>query len=170
MKCPVCGAAELIRDTRDLPYTYKGETTTIAAVTGDFCPACGEIIFDPEQGDRYSEWMGTFQRQVNAAFVEPNLHHPRTQEARPRPARGGRNLRRRCERVLALRKRQDPTAAVTRQAVQAVGPAPGTARRDPDDLTEPGPYCRRHRQRLTSTVSSIASSANAASRPAALAR
>jgi len=26
MKCPVCGAAELIHDTRDLPYTYKGET------------------------------------------------------------------------------------------------------------------------------------------------
>lgn len=23
MKCPVCGAAELIHDTRDLPYTYK---------------------------------------------------------------------------------------------------------------------------------------------------
>ncbi|WP_394341437.1 type II toxin-antitoxin system MqsA family antitoxin [Photorhabdus laumondii] len=22
MKCPVCGAAELIHDTRDLPYTY----------------------------------------------------------------------------------------------------------------------------------------------------
>ena len=71
MKCPCCGAAELIHDTRDMPYTYKGETTTIAAVTGDFCPACGEIIFDPEQGDRYSEWMGTFQRQVNAAFVDP---------------------------------------------------------------------------------------------------
>lgn len=29
MKCPVCGAAELIHDTRDLPYTYKGETTVI---------------------------------------------------------------------------------------------------------------------------------------------
>lgn len=26
MKCPVCGAAELIHDTRDLPCTYKGET------------------------------------------------------------------------------------------------------------------------------------------------
>ncbi len=32
MKCPVCGAAELIHDTRDLPSTYKGETTTIPAV------------------------------------------------------------------------------------------------------------------------------------------
>lgn len=36
MKCPVCGAAELIHDTRDLPYTYKGESTFITAVTGDF--------------------------------------------------------------------------------------------------------------------------------------
>ena len=42
MKCPVCGAAELIRDTRDQSYTYKGETTVIQAVTGDFCPACAE--------------------------------------------------------------------------------------------------------------------------------
>lgn len=34
MKCPVCGAAELIHDSRDLPYTYEGETTIIiAAVT-----------------------------------------------------------------------------------------------------------------------------------------
>ncbi len=38
MKCPVCGAAELIHDTRDLPYTYKGESTVIQAVTGDYCP------------------------------------------------------------------------------------------------------------------------------------
>ncbi|MFX3569288.1 type II toxin-antitoxin system MqsA family antitoxin, partial [Ralstonia mannitolilytica] len=28
MKCPCCGAAELIHDTRDMPYTYKGENTT----------------------------------------------------------------------------------------------------------------------------------------------
>lgn len=33
MKCPVRGAAKLIHDTRDLPYTYKGETTIIAAAT-----------------------------------------------------------------------------------------------------------------------------------------
>ena len=46
MKCPVCGAAELIYDTRDLPYTYKGETTVIPAVTADFCSACDESITD----------------------------------------------------------------------------------------------------------------------------
>ena len=26
MKCPCCGAAELIHDTRDLPYSYKGDS------------------------------------------------------------------------------------------------------------------------------------------------
>ena len=65
-KCPVCGAAELIHDTRDMPYIYKGETTTIPAVTGDFCPACCEFILNREHGDRYSELLGQFQRQVNA--------------------------------------------------------------------------------------------------------
>ena len=72
MKCPCCGAAELIHDTRDLSYTYKGETTAIPTVTGDFCPACSEVILDREQGDRYSELVGMFQRQVNSAFVDPN--------------------------------------------------------------------------------------------------
>ena len=27
MKCPCCGAAELVRETRNLPYTYKGQST-----------------------------------------------------------------------------------------------------------------------------------------------
>ncbi|MDR3569806.1 MAG: type II toxin-antitoxin system MqsA family antitoxin [Syntrophobacteraceae bacterium] len=34
MKCPSCGRANLVRDTRDMPYTYKGEATVITAVTG----------------------------------------------------------------------------------------------------------------------------------------
>ncbi len=72
MKCPVCGAAELIPDTRDLSYTYKGETTLIPTVTGEFCPACGEAILNREHGDRYSELVGSFQRQVNAAYVDPD--------------------------------------------------------------------------------------------------
>lgn len=71
MKCPCCGAAKLLRQTRDIPYSYKGETTTVPAVTGDFCPACDEVLLDREQGDRYSDWVGAFQRQVNAAYVDP---------------------------------------------------------------------------------------------------
>ena len=72
MKCPCCGAAKLTRETRDLPYTYKGESTTIPSVMGDFCPACDEVILNREHGDRYSDLVGQFQRQVNATYVDPD--------------------------------------------------------------------------------------------------
>lgn len=71
MKCPCCGAAELVHATRDTPYIYKGEATIIPAVTGDFCSACGEVILGREHGDRYAEWIKSFQRQVNSAYVDP---------------------------------------------------------------------------------------------------
>lgn len=71
MKCPVCGAAELIHDIRDLPYTYKGETTVIPAVTADFCPACGESITDMAETERVMREMQAFNKQVNAAIVDP---------------------------------------------------------------------------------------------------
>lgn len=71
MKCPVCGAAELIHDTRNMPYIYKGEAATIPSVTGDFCPSCGEVVLDREHGDRYGDLIGQFQRQVNSAIVDP---------------------------------------------------------------------------------------------------
>ena len=73
MKCPVCGAGELIHDTRDLPYTYKGETTTIPAVTADFCPACDETITDMAETERVMIEMQTFNKQVNAAIVDPGF-------------------------------------------------------------------------------------------------
>lgn len=71
MKCPVCGAAELVHDTRDLPYTYKGETTVIPAVTADFCPACNESITDMAETERVMREMKAFNKQVNAAIVDP---------------------------------------------------------------------------------------------------
>lgn len=49
MKCPTCTMAELVHDTRDIPYSYKGEATLIPAISGDFCPACNESILDAEQ-------------------------------------------------------------------------------------------------------------------------
>jgi HTH-type transcriptional regulator/antitoxin MqsA len=73
MKCPVCGAAELMHDTRDLPYTYKGETTTIPAVTADFCPACDESITDLTETERVMREMQAFNKQVNAAIVDPGF-------------------------------------------------------------------------------------------------
>jgi len=73
MKCPVCGAAELLHDTRDVPYTYKGETTTIPKVTGDFCPACAEIVLELAEVDRFGAAIRAFNKQVNAAVVDPQF-------------------------------------------------------------------------------------------------
>jgi len=73
MKCPACGAVELIHDTRDLPYTYKGETTTIPAVTADFCSACEESITDMAETERVMVEMQAFNKQVNAAMVDPGF-------------------------------------------------------------------------------------------------
>lgn len=73
MKCPVCGAAELIHDIRDLPYIYKGEATVIPAVTADFCPACDESITDMAETGRVMREMQAFNKQVNAAIVDPGF-------------------------------------------------------------------------------------------------
>jgi HTH-type transcriptional regulator/antitoxin MqsA len=73
MKCPNCGLAEPARDTRDVPFTYKGEATAITAVTGDFCPVCGEGVFDAETSRRVGAEMKIFAKQVNGAIVDPGF-------------------------------------------------------------------------------------------------
>ena len=73
MKCPSCGAAGLVHDTRDLPYTYKGKSTVIPETTGDFCPACGEAVLDITESMRTSAAMLAFNKQVNASIVDPGL-------------------------------------------------------------------------------------------------
>ena len=71
MKCPICSKAKLVHDTRDLPYAYKGETTVIPSVTGDFCPACDEAILDATESTRTSAAMLAFNKEVNASIVDP---------------------------------------------------------------------------------------------------
>lgn len=73
MKCPVCGAAELIYDTRDIVHTYKGESTTIPSVTAEYCPACGDSVLDMENAERLGSLAMAFNQQVNAAIVDPGF-------------------------------------------------------------------------------------------------
>jgi HTH-type transcriptional regulator / antitoxin MqsA len=68
MKCISCGMTELAYDTRDLPYTYKGEGTTIPMVKGDFCPACNESVLGAIESARVSGLMLEFNKQVNASI------------------------------------------------------------------------------------------------------
>jgi HTH-type transcriptional regulator/antitoxin MqsA len=62
-----------MHDTRDIPYTYKGESTLISAVAGDFCPACGEVVLDVTESNRVSQAMLQFNKQVNASIVDPGF-------------------------------------------------------------------------------------------------
>ena len=71
MQCPICAQANLIHDTRDIPYTYKGESTVIPGITGDFCPACGEAILEPAAARQFGKLIRWFHKQVNASFVDP---------------------------------------------------------------------------------------------------
>lgn len=71
MKCPNCGKAKLVTTTRDMPYAYKGEKTIIRAVTGDWCPACGEAVLDMAASVRISRKMLAFNQEVNARLFSP---------------------------------------------------------------------------------------------------
>ncbi len=71
MKCPVCGAADLVRDTRDVPYSYRGASTVIPAVSGEFCPACDEAMLARDESARVSAVMLAFNKHVNATSVDP---------------------------------------------------------------------------------------------------
>jgi HTH-type transcriptional regulator/antitoxin MqsA len=71
MKCPTCGAAQLVADTRELPIHYRGERSHVPAVKGEFCPACDEIVLDASESRRVSAAMMEFHREVNAAQIDP---------------------------------------------------------------------------------------------------
>lgn len=73
MRCPICGAAELARDTRHLPYVYKGEATIFEHISGDYCPSCGEGVFDAATSRALSAEMTAFGKQVNSTIVDPTF-------------------------------------------------------------------------------------------------
>jgi HTH-type transcriptional regulator/antitoxin MqsA len=56
-----------------MPYRYKGESTVIPDVFGDYCPACGEAVLSMEEAQRISDLMSAFERRVNAAVVDPSF-------------------------------------------------------------------------------------------------
>lgn len=73
MKCPNCGKADLIRDRRDVPYSYKGETMVVHGVEGEFCSACDEAVLDAVESQRCMVRMQAFVKQVNASYVDPGF-------------------------------------------------------------------------------------------------
>jgi HTH-type transcriptional regulator/antitoxin MqsA len=73
MKCLNCGGADLVHDRRDISYTYKGEATILPGVLGEFCPQCDEYVLGAEESRRVMDLMLAFNKQVNAAAVDPQF-------------------------------------------------------------------------------------------------
>ena len=52
--CPCCGVVALVRDSRDYSKTLDdGRTVFVRSLRGDYCDACGEVILDADEGQRY---------------------------------------------------------------------------------------------------------------------
>jgi len=71
MKCPTCGVGKLVTATRDVPYTYKGKSTVIKAVKGQYCdnPKCREIVMEMDESVRTSRQMLAFNKTINAKLT-----------------------------------------------------------------------------------------------------
>jgi len=64
MKCPACGNSEMVTKIQDETLSYSGQSLTLHLMKGDFCPACGEGIWDEESYRRYTEAQAGLIRAV----------------------------------------------------------------------------------------------------------
>lgn len=70
MKCPVCGGGKLVRESRDLSYSYGGRSTIIRQ-NGDFCDVCGEGVFSGDESEQYLAAVSAFKAGVDAEPLTP---------------------------------------------------------------------------------------------------
>lgn len=70
MKCPECGH-EMSIQTKDIPYTYKGESTLVKDVEGKYCPNCQEFILSGDETQRVSDTLIAFNKRINSAIIDP---------------------------------------------------------------------------------------------------
>ena len=64
MKCPACGNLEMVTKIQDETLTYSGQSLTLHSMKGNFCPVCGEGIWDEESYLRYTEAQTAIIRAV----------------------------------------------------------------------------------------------------------
>jgi HTH-type transcriptional regulator / antitoxin MqsA len=55
MKCPGCGHHEMVKKTLDETLSYGNQSLTLHEMRGEFCPSCGEGVWDVESYLRYTE-------------------------------------------------------------------------------------------------------------------
>jgi len=64
MKCPACGHPEMVAKTRDEMLSYGGQSLTLHVMHGEFCPSCGEGVWNAESYRRYTEAQAALLRAV----------------------------------------------------------------------------------------------------------
>ncbi len=64
MKCPACGHPRMAAKSKDETLSYGGQSLTLHAMRGEFCPSCGEGVWDAESYRRYTEAQATLVRTV----------------------------------------------------------------------------------------------------------
>jgi HTH-type transcriptional regulator / antitoxin MqsA len=55
MRCPSCGHPEMVTKICDEILSYGGKSVVLHQMKGDFCPECGEGVWDAESYHRYTE-------------------------------------------------------------------------------------------------------------------
>jgi HTH-type transcriptional regulator/antitoxin MqsA len=64
MKCPACGHSEMVSKSQDETLAYGSQSLTLHAMRGEFCPVCGEGVWDTESYRRYTEAQAALLRAV----------------------------------------------------------------------------------------------------------
>lgn len=74
MKCPACEHPEMVTKIQDESLAYEGQSLTLHSMKGDFCPQCGEGIWDEESYRRYTEAQAAIIRAVKGDVSVDILH------------------------------------------------------------------------------------------------
>jgi len=64
MKCPSCGHSKMVNKVKDETLSYGGQSLTLHSMKGEFCPDCGEGVWDQESYRRYTEAQAALIRAV----------------------------------------------------------------------------------------------------------
>ena len=64
--CLNCEQADMVRRKKDAVIAYRGHQTTVRALDGWHCPACGEIEFAGKEGERYAHALEKLRIKVDA--------------------------------------------------------------------------------------------------------
>jgi HTH-type transcriptional regulator/antitoxin MqsA len=73
IKCHVCGKGELVQDTRDMPYTYKGRKTVLKGISEEWCTSCGEVFLRNDEIDNFMAAVKRLKSKLTHGWWMPSM-------------------------------------------------------------------------------------------------